>query len=117
MKKLLMVATILSLAGVLGQTAAAAGRSPGYDVTCSVSGWTTATWSHASLDQVTFEWFDAGGNGFQSSVPVAPHPPHGTVDSAAWTEAGPNFSPVSVTVSFERADGSGSDPVADVPCS
>jgi hypothetical protein len=107
----LAAATVLA---VLVQDVAAA-PNPAYNVTCIVGGQTSATWRHAKLDQATFEWFTAGSTTAYAtlSVPLSPHPPHGSILTSAGTI--PGIVPATVRVSFERANTSGSDPV-EMPC-
>lgn len=108
-KHLLVATTAVSLAAVAGAGAAGAAPTGKYTVACSAAGTTTATWQHARLSLVTFAWSRAGVATGSFAVPASPTPPRGS--TIQQTPAGSD----SVTVTFERADGSGADPVT-VPC-
>ena len=111
MKRYLMPwATPLALLGVIGVSAAGAAPIGSYTVSCQVGGQTSVTWQHAKLDQVSFAWSDQAGAAFPgAAVPILFKQPHGYVITP--TPKSGTGGPTSVTVSFERADGSGSDQV------
>jgi hypothetical protein len=116
MKRFLIAVTASSLLAVLTQGVAGAAPNPRYDVTCVVGGLTTATWRHAKLDQATFAWFTAGSAtayATYTTPPLSPHPPRGIITTSAGTL--PGIVPARVVVSFEHANGSGTDPV-EVAC-
>jgi hypothetical protein len=115
MKRFLVGVTAASLFAVLVQGVAGAAPTPRYDVTCVVGGQTTVLYQHAKLDQATFEWFTAGSTTayVTYSAPISPHPPHGSIITSAGTL--PGIVPATVRVSFEHADGSGTDKV-EVAC-
>jgi len=106
MRRLLVRATVLlSLAGAVLPGVAGGAPTPMYDVTCVVGGSTTGSWQRAKLVGVTFEWFASGSTTFQDvTAPVSPRPPRGSVVTG--TPASGGVDPVTVTVLFERADGS-----------
>ena len=102
-KRLLTAAAAVAMVAAFASTATAA-PTPDYTVTCTVAGSSTATWSHAKLQSVTFDWTTAGGPVSQTVPVLSAHPPHGfalTVTPAGAT---------SLTVTFHRTSGD-SDPV------
>jgi len=102
-------------AGALGASAAGA-PAPAYKVTCVVGGQTTVTWRHEKLTQVTLEWF-AGSSTLPyvtTTVPVAPHPPHGFIVTSADVLTG--YVPARVRVSFSHVGSSAAVDHVEAPC-
>lgn len=92
-RRLAAAAALLVLAAFAGSADAA--PTPAYTVTCTVGGETVATWNHARIDTVWWDW------GVATSGPTqnVPHPPRGLAESP--TPAGAT----SVTMTFQRVDG------------
>jgi hypothetical protein len=108
-KRLLVGATAVSLLGFLGAGAAGAAPTPVYTVSCVVGLNTTAQYQHVKVSQVKFEWF-APNTTFQSvTVPITRKAPNGSAFSTTPVAGLDGINPASVTVSFTRADGSGTD--------
>jgi hypothetical protein len=115
MKRFLIGVVAASLLTVLLPGVTTAAPTPTYDVACVVGGQTAATWSHAKLDQVTFEWFTADSTTAYATlpVPITTHRPRGSVVTSAGTL--PGIVPATVRVSFERTNGAGTDQL-EVAC-
>jgi hypothetical protein len=116
-KQLLIGAAAVSLLGALGAAGAGAAPSPKYTVTCTVGGNTTAKWQRVTLSHITFEWFAPAGSTVvftSADGPVQSTRRHGL----AFLDTPPasaGVAPATVTVTFQHADGSGSDQVTE-PC-
>ena len=106
-RHLLARATILlSLAATALPAAAVSAPTPLYTVTCAVGASTTTSWQRARLLNVTFEWFAAPGSSTtfpDTIVPVSPHPPSGSIKTPTPSSSG--ITPATLTVVFQRADG------------
>jgi hypothetical protein len=94
-KRRLTAAAALLLLAVSAGSASAAPAAPTYTVTCALGGETTATWVHGKIVTVTWDW----GIASSGPAPNVPHPPRGFAEAP--TPAGA----ASVTMSFERVDG------------
>lgn len=92
-RRLTAAAALLVLAASAGSASAA--PTPSYVVTCTLGGETTATWDHARIDTVTWDW----GVSSAGPAPNVPHPPRGFAEAP--TPAGAT----TVTMSFHRVDG------------
>jgi hypothetical protein len=101
-KRLLTAAAAVLMLAAFASTATAA-PTPDYTVTCTIGGQSIATWSHAKLQSITFDWTTSGGTS-SLTVPVAAHPPRG---SGLTVTAG---GATSLTVTFHRTSGD-ADPV------
>ena len=103
-KRLLTAAAAVVVLAAYAQAATGA-PTPDYTVTCAVGGQSGATWSHAKLASVTFDWTTSGAP-VLTTVPVfSAHPPRGFIVTV--TPAGAT----SLTVTFHHANDSGADQV------
>jgi hypothetical protein len=102
-KRLLTAAAAVATLAAFAQTATAA-PTPDYTVTCTVGGQSIATWSRAKLQSIRFDWATNGAP-VTLTVPVAAHPPRGSVLTA--TPGGAT----GITVTFTRTDGTVDPPV------
>lgn len=102
-KRLLTAAAAVVTLAAFAQTATAA-PTPDYTVTCTVLGQSIATWSHAKLQSIRFDW-TTNGAPMTLTVPVAAHPPRGSVLTVTADTA------TSLTVTFTRTGGVADPPV------
>ena len=114
-KRLLVGASAVSLLGFLAAGVAGAAPTPVYTVSCAVLGNTTAQYQHVRVSQVTFAWSAPGTTFSTITVPITRKAPNGSAFSTTQPAGVDGINPASVTVSFTRADGSGTD-TASMAC-
>jgi hypothetical protein len=102
-KRLLTAAAAVLMLAAFASTATAA-PTPDYTVTCTIGGQSIATWSHAKLQSIRFDW-TTNGAPVTLTVPVAAHPPRGSVLTVTAGGA------TSLTVTFTRTSGVVDPPV------
>lgn len=106
-KRLLIVAAVTSLLGVLAQGPANAAPTPKYGVTCVVGGLTTGDYGRVRVTEVTFTWVGSVGTAAFDpvTVDITKKGHHGSAFSTtAWNPTA--GAPAMVTVTFTNADGS-----------